>query len=120
MRNNFAEALYKEAKQNDKICVVVADISPAGSMQKFRTEFPNRFINCGVAEQSMIGIAAGLALTTGFFGGALAFFFVTVVEISPFFGAIVVFFFISTFLAGALICASSFWTLDGFFFAALF
>ena len=60
MRNNFAEALYKEAKQNDKICVVVADISPAGSMQKFRTEFPDRFINCGVAEQSMIGIAAGL------------------------------------------------------------
>tara|TARA_Y100001970_G_C14259265_1_gene878341 strand:+ start:11419 stop:12336 length:918 start_codon:yes stop_codon:yes gene_type:complete len=62
MRNNFAEALYKEAKENDKICVVVADISPAGSMQKFRTEFPDRFINCGVAEQSMIGIAAGLAL----------------------------------------------------------
>ena len=62
MRNNFAEALYKEAKKNDKICVVVADISPAGSMQKFRSEFPDRFINCGVAEQSMIGIAAGLAL----------------------------------------------------------
>ena len=62
MRNNFAEALYNEAKQNSKICVVVADISPAGSMQKFRTEFPNRFINCGVAEQSMIGIASGLAL----------------------------------------------------------
>jgi len=62
MRNNFAEALYNEAKKDKKICVVVADISPAGSMQKFRTEFPDRFINCGVAEQSMIGIAAGLAL----------------------------------------------------------
>ena len=62
MRNYFAEALYNEAKQNTKICVVVADISPAGSMQKFRAEFPDRFINCGVAEQSMIGIAAGLAL----------------------------------------------------------
>ena len=62
MRNNFAEALYDEAKQNNKFCVVVADISPAGSMQKFRSEFPEKFINCGVAEQSMIGIAAGLAL----------------------------------------------------------
>ncbi len=62
MRNYFAEALYNEAKQDSKICVVVADISPAGSMQKFREEFPDRFINCGVAEQSMIGIAAGLAL----------------------------------------------------------
>ena len=45
MRNNFAEALYNEAKKDKKICVVVADISPAGSMQKFRTEFPDRFIN---------------------------------------------------------------------------
>jgi transketolase len=62
MRNNFAEALYEEGKKDDKICVVVADISPAGSIQKFRNEFPHRFINCGVAEQSMIGIAAGLAL----------------------------------------------------------
>ena len=62
MRNNFAEVLYEEGKKDDKICVVVADISPAGSIQKFRNEFPDRFINCGVAEQSMIGIAAGLAL----------------------------------------------------------
>ena len=62
MRNNFAEALYEERKKDNKICVVVADISPAGSIQKFRNEFPDRFINCGVAEQSMIGIAAGLAL----------------------------------------------------------
>jgi transketolase len=62
MRNNFAEALYEEGKKDNKICVVVADISPAGSIQKFRNEFPDRFINCGVAEQSMIGIAAGLAL----------------------------------------------------------
>ena len=45
MRNNFAETLYKEAKENDKICVVVADISPAGSMQKFRSEYPERFIS---------------------------------------------------------------------------
>ena len=62
MRNNFAEALYKEAKQNDKICVVVADISPAGSMQKFRTEFPDRFINLGICEQSLISVASGIAL----------------------------------------------------------
>ena len=62
MRNNFAEALYEEGKKDNKICVVVADISPAGSIQKFRNEFPDRFINCGVAEQSMIGIAAGFAL----------------------------------------------------------
>ena len=39
MRNNFAEALYNEAKQNSKICVVVADISPAGSMQNLGLNF---------------------------------------------------------------------------------
>jgi transketolase len=38
------------------------NISPAGSMAKFREEFPHRFINVGVAEQCMIGICAGLAL----------------------------------------------------------
>lgn len=62
MRNTFAEALYEEATRNPDIYIVVADISPAGSMAKFSTQYPERFINVGVAEQSMIGICAGLAL----------------------------------------------------------
>lgn len=62
MRNTFAEALYKAATANPDVYVVVADISPAGSMGKFREQYPERFINVGVAEQSMIGICAGLAL----------------------------------------------------------
>ena len=62
MRNNFADVIYEEGLKDERICVVVADISPAGSIEKFRKKFPKRFINCGVAEQSMIGIAAGLAL----------------------------------------------------------
>ena len=62
MRNMFAEALYREATENPDIFIVVADISPVGNMAKFRTEYPERFINVGVAEQSMIGICAGLAL----------------------------------------------------------
>src|SRR5262249_60026911 len=44
------------------VFIVVADISPAGSMAPFREEFPDRFVNVGVAEQSMIGLCAGLAL----------------------------------------------------------
>jgi transketolase len=62
MRNAFSEQLYQEALRDDRIHIVVADISPVGSMQKFREEFPDRFHNVGVAEQAMIGIAAGLAL----------------------------------------------------------
>jgi transketolase len=61
MRNNFANIIYEQGLVNDKLCIVVADISPAGSIDKFRSKFPQRFINTGVAEQSMIGIAAGLA-----------------------------------------------------------
>src|SRR5499426_1936475 len=62
MRNTFSEALYKAATANPDVYIVVADISPAGSMGKFRDQYPERFINVGVAEQSMIGICAGLAL----------------------------------------------------------
>ena len=62
MRNKFADAIFEIGSVNDKICALVADISPAGSMEKFRKKYPKRFINCGVAEQSMIGISAGLAL----------------------------------------------------------
>ena len=62
MRNKFADLIYKYGKKNKKICVLVADISPAGSMTKFRDKYPERFINTGVAEQSMVGISAGMAL----------------------------------------------------------
>lgn len=62
MRNAFADAVYDLARDDPRICVVVADISPAGSMERFRDEFPDRFINVGVAEQAMVGIAAGLAM----------------------------------------------------------
>jgi transketolase len=62
VRNAFSEALYEEATGNPDLYIVVSDISPAGSIAKFRSGYPSRFINVGVAEQSMIGICAGLAL----------------------------------------------------------
>jgi transketolase len=61
MRNKFADTFYELGKQDPRLCIVVADISPAGSIAKFRTEFPDRFINTGVAEQIMIGMTAGMA-----------------------------------------------------------
>jgi len=62
VRDAFSEQLYDEALKNKNIYIVVADISPAGSMIEFRKKFPDRFINVGVSEQAMIGIAAGLAM----------------------------------------------------------
>jgi transketolase len=54
--------LYRIAQARPDVFIVVADISPAGSMGPFREEFPDRFVNVGVAEQTMIGVCAGLAL----------------------------------------------------------
>jgi transketolase len=62
MRDSFARALYQVAKKNPNVFIVAADISPVASMVPFREEFPDQFINVGVAEQSMISICAGLAL----------------------------------------------------------
>lgn len=60
MRNKFAQTFYKAALADPKLCLVVADISPAGSIEQFRQDFPDRFINTGVAEQVMIGMCAGM------------------------------------------------------------
>lgn len=62
MRDTFARTLYQVAKKKPNVFIVVADISPAGSMAPFREEFPEQFINVGVAEQTMISLCAGLAL----------------------------------------------------------
>ena len=62
MRNTFAQTFLEAAREDDRLCVVVADISPAGAMDQFRKEFPDRFINTGVAEQIMIGMVAGMSM----------------------------------------------------------
>lgn len=62
MRNKFAEILYKQALKNKKIYLVAADISPEGKLKILREKYPKRFLNVGVAEQVMIGVAAGLAI----------------------------------------------------------
>ena len=62
MRNKFAEVLYKYTKKNKKIRVVAADISPAGKLAELSKKYPDRFINVGVAESSMISMCAGLAM----------------------------------------------------------
>lgn len=62
MRNAFANAFYEMAKDDSRICLVVADITAAAGVASFQQESPERFINVGVAEQMMVGLSAGLAL----------------------------------------------------------
>ena len=60
MRNTFIRELVQHARKNDKIALIVGDLG-FSVVEPFAEEFPDRFINAGVAEQNMTGIAAGMA-----------------------------------------------------------
>ena len=61
MRNLFINRLVKEASKNKRIVLLVGDLG-YNVVEPFKNKFPNRFYNVGISEQSMIGIASGLAL----------------------------------------------------------
>lgn len=61
MRNAFFHALMDLAEHNERINLIVGDLG-FGVVEPFAERFPKRFLNTGVAEQNMTGIAAGLAL----------------------------------------------------------
>ena len=60
MRNKFIEELVSAARINPKIALVVGDLGYS-VIEPFVDEFPERFINVGVSEQNMMGMAAGMA-----------------------------------------------------------
>lgn len=62
MRNKFIEYLVTAAKQDKNIYLLCGDLGYS-VLEPFAEQFPDRFINVGIAEQNMIGIAAGLALS---------------------------------------------------------
>ena len=62
MRIAFIKTLIKIAEKDRNIYLLTGDLG-FSILEEFRHKFPERFINCGVAEQNMIGVAAGLALT---------------------------------------------------------
>jgi transketolase len=61
MRTAFIEQLTIEASKNDRIFLIVADLG-FSVVEQFAEQFPNRFLNTGIAEQNTMGIAAGLAM----------------------------------------------------------
>ena len=67
-RNTYGETLVKLGEKNPDIVVLDADLSCSTQTAKFAKQFPERFFNCGIAEQDMMGTAAGLAL-----GGKISF-----------------------------------------------
>lgn len=60
MRTAFIKQLVEEAKLNNKIFLIVGDLG-FSVVEEYANLFPDRFLNAGIAEQNMMGIAAGLA-----------------------------------------------------------
>jgi len=60
-REAYGKTLVELGKENPDVVVLDADLSQSTMTRLFASEFPGRFFDCGIAEQNMVGIAAGLA-----------------------------------------------------------
>ena len=65
IRVAYGEAIVKLGAENDKVVVLDADLAAATMTNGFKKAYPDRFIDCGIAEGNMMGVAAGLS-TMGF------------------------------------------------------
>jgi transketolase len=62
-RDGYAAALLELGERDHRIVVLDADLAKSTQTEKFKQSFPDRFIDCGVAEQNLMATAAGLAAT---------------------------------------------------------
>jgi len=61
LRQALSGKLVELAKDDNRICVLEADLMSCHATKAFKEAYPKRFINVGIAEQNMIGVAAGLS-----------------------------------------------------------
>ena len=62
-RDGYGEALVELGKETDNVVVLDADLAAATKTGVFQKAFPDRHIDCGIAEANMMSVAAGLALS---------------------------------------------------------
>jgi transketolase len=67
-RSGFGDGILEAARENENIVALTADLAGSMKLNGFIKEFPERFIQCGIAEANMMGIAAGLTI-----GGKIPF-----------------------------------------------
>lgn len=74
-RSGFGAGLLEAGRRNKDVVALCADLTGSVKMDSFAQEFPERMVQCGIAEADMIGIAAGLALSgkVAFSGSFAAF-----------------------------------------------
>lgn len=61
-RSGFGEGLVLAARENPNVVALCADLTPSVRMDLFQKEFPERFVEVGIAESNMISIASGMAI----------------------------------------------------------
>lgn len=61
-RSGFGDGIVEAARKNPNIVALTADLAGSLKLNQFMKEFPERFIQCGIAEANMMGIAAGLTI----------------------------------------------------------
>ena len=62
-RQSYGEALVELGREYDDFMVLDADLAASTKTGMFQKEFPERFLDCGIAEQNLMGVAAGIAST---------------------------------------------------------
>ncbi len=62
-RSGFGAGLHEAGKADPRVVALTADLKGSLKMDAFAADFPERFIQCGIAEANMVGVAAGLAIT---------------------------------------------------------
>lgn len=62
-RDGYAAALLELGEKDPRIVVLDADLAKSTQTEKFKERFPDRFVDCGVAEQNLMATAAGIAST---------------------------------------------------------
>lgn len=62
-RESYGEALVELAEKYEDLYVLDADLAAATKTSTFKKAYPDRFVDCGIAEANMMGVAAGLAAT---------------------------------------------------------
>ena len=67
-RSGFGDGILEAAKLDDRIVALTADLAGSLKLNGFMKAFPERFIQCGIAEANMMGVAAGLTI-----GGKIPF-----------------------------------------------
>jgi transketolase len=60
-RATFGQAILMLAEKQDNLIVLSADLGNSSGLDRFKSSYPDKFINIGIAEQNMIGVAGGLA-----------------------------------------------------------